>query len=111
MSTAEHTAAACPWHQEASFTEAVVTCSGLRRWGQLQERWWLCVQVEVLVAAVPAPPLSMQHWLQHISKQCLFPPLLCQGAVGEEAAPGDPTEPPPLPLTSVVASMGGSSPR
>lgn len=61
-----------------------VTCYRHQCWrrGQLEERWWLLVQIKVLVAPVPAPPLSIEHRPQRISKQYVFPPLLNWGTVG-----------------------------
>lgn len=78
-----HRASACPRHQEAQLGKALpVTCyrSWYRRRGQLEERWWLLVQIKVHVVPVPAPSVSIQHRLQYVSKQGVFLPLLNWGS-------------------------------
>lgn len=62
----------------ASAQKCYLTRFRLWSWkpGQLKVRWRLLVQVKIQVALAPAPPISVQHRLQHISEQSVFLPLL-----------------------------------
>lgn len=91
-----------------------LTCRGARggRGGQLEGGRWLPVQVEVAVTQVPAPGPAVQHRLQHVGKQGVFPPFL-SGEPGVSGGSLPTPRPSPAPRTSGSAAVAavGSSPR
>lgn len=85
---------ACSTRRRGSGRSYLTSCR-LRSWkrGQLKVKWWLLVQVKVQVSLAPAPPIPIQHRLQHVSEQCVFLPFLnntSSKCVRREAIPQNP---------------------